>query len=101
MLEAFPATNHHNDYLAVCETVDALGLKGDVRSAKITHILDHEYFAHFIPDADVPAIAEELSGVIAEVITWWLDAGSEREVTLEELTPVIEEHLRGWGSLTS
>lgn len=49
-----------------------------------------------IPGGAVEDISDGLSTLIAEVIAWFLNAGSEREVTLEELGPVIAEHLRGW-----
>lgn len=41
-------------------------------------------------------IAHHLTMVIAEVIQAWIDAGSERDVTLEELFDPIYQHLVGW-----
>jgi hypothetical protein len=55
-----------------------------------------DYRVRMIPYAACGAIAEQLTMVIAEVIQAWIDAGSERDVTLEELTPIIERHLVGW-----
>lgn len=51
-----------------------------------------------IPHQVVTQVAETLTLVIAEILQSWLDAGSEREVTLEELGGVIEDHVRGWSN---
>lgn len=50
----------------------------------------------YIPRAGVEEIAEELTDFIAEVLQGWLDAGSERDVTYEELGPAIQDHVKGW-----
>jgi len=44
----------------------------------------------------VRPIADNITLVVAEILQSWLDAGSERDVTLEELGPVIEDHVRQW-----
>lgn len=49
-----------------------------------------------MPSKHCDDIAEAFTTLIAEAITEWLDVGSEREATLEELGPVIAEHLLGW-----
>lgn len=49
-----------------------------------------------VPSAHVEAISEHLTMIVAEVIQAYIDAGSERDVTLEELGPQISDHLNGW-----
>jgi hypothetical protein len=44
----------------------------------------------------VAAVAEGITSVISEILQAWLDAGSEREATDEEMGPVIESWVRGW-----
>lgn len=56
---------------------------------------DHDR-AIAVPHAHVPAIADAITLVVADILQSWLDAGSERDVTLEELGPVIEGHVYGW-----
>jgi hypothetical protein len=51
-----------------------------------------------IPGEHYKDVAEMVTAVVAEIIQAWLDAGSEREVTLEELGPEIEEHIKGWST---
>lgn len=46
----------------------------------------------------VREVAEGITEVVAEILQAWLDAGSEREVTMEDLGPVIEEHVKGWSN---
>lgn len=55
--------------------------------------LDHP---QAIPHQHVEELAEEITLIVAQIIQSWLDAGSERDVTLEELTEPIAEHLKGW-----
>lgn len=50
----------------------------------------------FIPADGVVHVADEITLVIAEIIQSWLDAGSERDVTMEELGQSIEDHVAGW-----
>ena len=52
--------------------------------------------ALFVPAQHVEAIADEITAVVAEILQAWLDAGSERDVTFEELGPVILDHVKGW-----
>lgn len=54
-----------------------------------------------IPSKYCEAIATQLTMVVAEVIQSWIDAGSERDVTLEELQPEIEKHLIGWSDISA
>jgi len=49
-----------------------------------------------IPAEGAEVIADVLTMFIAEVVQCYINAGSEREVTLEELGPVIEEHIKSW-----
>jgi len=64
--------------------------------------LEHRYptvtidNAPAIPYDSVDALADDLALVLAEILQSWLDAGSERDVTLEELTDPIRQHLLGW-----
>jgi hypothetical protein len=63
--------------------------------------LEHRYprtEGRFIPQNHVEDIAIALQGVIAEVIQAWIDAGSERDVTMEneELFRAIYDELKGW-----
>jgi hypothetical protein len=44
----------------------------------------------------VDAISDYITLVVAEILQAWLDAGSERDVTLEELGPHITDHVKGW-----
>ena len=41
-------------------------------------------------------ISEHLTGFIAEVLQAWLDAGSERDVTLENLYDPIHKEVGSW-----
>lgn len=45
---------------------------------------------------DGSAVADDLTMVVAEILQSWLDAGSEREVTEEEIGPIMRDHCRGW-----
>ena len=47
-----------------------------------------------IEDADEVAGCVTLA--VAQILQVWLDAGSERENTIEELGPAIQEHFRSW-----
>jgi hypothetical protein len=49
-----------------------------------------------IPNDATDAIAEHLTGFIAEVLQSWLDAGSERDVTLENLFDPIHREVASW-----
>lgn len=55
-----------------------------------------EFGPGLIPHTGVEDVAEGLTTLISEALQCWLDAGSEREVTAEELGPQIAEHLKGW-----
>lgn len=52
--------------------------------------------AQGIREDAVDAIADELTSMIAEILQAYLDAGSERDVTHEELGPAIRDHVAGW-----
>src|SRR5215470_5403835 len=56
--------------------------------------------ARMIPADHLDAITEGLVQVIAEVIQVWIDAGSEREVTMENegLFRAIRDELAGWST---
>jgi hypothetical protein len=41
-------------------------------------------------------VAEDITLVVAEILQSWLDAGSERDVTFEDLGPAITDHVKGW-----
>lgn len=49
-----------------------------------------------IPDTHAAAISEEITAVVAQILQSWLNAGSERDVTLEELYDPIAAHISGW-----
>jgi len=49
-----------------------------------------------IPAEAVTTIADTITLIVAEILQSWIDAGSERDVTMEELGPAIEAHVRGW-----
>lgn len=49
-----------------------------------------------IPFEKVEHLGMVLTSIIGEVLQAWLDAGSERDVTSEELTQPITEHVWGW-----
>jgi hypothetical protein len=51
-----------------------------------------------IPAEASEEVAEIITDVVAEILQAWLNAGSERDVTGEELGPVILEHVKGWDS---
>lgn len=61
-------------------------------------VAEGELGCKMIPGEHYEKIAEELTLFLANVLQSWLDAGSERDVTMEELGPVIEEHVRGWST---
>jgi hypothetical protein len=73
-------------------------------SSNIGAILAKEYPAVLMPECGMPtvpvdhaeAIANDITMVVAEILQSWLDAGSERDVTLEILGPAIEDHVRYW-----
>lgn len=51
-----------------------------------------------IPTDKVDAIAEDILTVIAEILQSWINAGSERDVTMENdaLLAALTEEVRGW-----
>jgi len=49
-----------------------------------------------IPDDRADEIADSITLVVAQILQSWLDAGSERENTVEELGDPIREHVRSW-----
>ena len=51
-----------------------------------------------LPAAAVPVLATVLTEIVAEVIQYYIDAGSERDVTHECLGPAIENELWGWSA---
>lgn len=56
----------------------------------------HPAIDRAIPDEAVTPIADAITLVVAEIIQSWINAGSERDNTLEELGPAIEAHVRSW-----
>lgn len=52
-----------------------------------------------IPDPAVPIIAVAVMTLVAEVLQAYIDAGSEREVTMENeiLYSALEGEIGGWG----
>lgn len=57
---------------------------------------DHSAGHPMIPAEAAEPIADTITMVVAEILQAWLDAGSERDVTLEELGPSILAHVRDW-----
>lgn len=55
-----------------------------------------EHIGPCIPQQHVTAIAEELTFIIAHVVASYIDAGSERDAVMENLTPYVEHELRQW-----
>lgn len=49
-----------------------------------------------IPSNYAANIADVLTTVVAEVVQAYIDAGSERDATFEELGPAILDHINGW-----
>lgn len=54
-----------------------------------------------VPSEHLEGIEYVLTATIAEVIQAYIDAGSERDVTHEELGPEILKHLKEWTEETS
>lgn len=52
-----------------------------------------------VPSEHLDAITEEVTLVVAEIIQAWIDAGSERDAVMEELSPHIRNELKGWTEL--
>lgn len=57
-----------------------------------------EHGPRAIPRADVDEISDVITMVVAQILQSWLNAGSERDVTYEELGPEIRTHLIGWAA---
>lgn len=72
-----------NDYLAHREMV-----RNIIRPV-------HEIYPTITSDSSTP-IAEEICYIVAEMLQVWLDAGSERESTMEEIFPAIHDHVASW-----
>jgi molybdopterin biosynthesis enzyme MoaB len=51
-----------------------------------------------IPDDGVKDISAVITLVVAQILQAWLDAGSERDVTIEALNEVIENHVAEWST---
>lgn len=49
-----------------------------------------------IPPGAGEAVADAIVSVVAEILQAWLDAGSEREVTDEQIGECITDHVLGW-----
>jgi hypothetical protein len=54
--------------------------------------------ATMIAAKDVVEIADTITLVVAQILQSWLNAGSERDNTIEELGPAIEDHVRSWAA---
>lgn len=49
-----------------------------------------------MPKEHIDAISELVIDVVCRIEQAWLNAGSERDVTIDNLGPHIEEHMKGW-----
>lgn len=47
---------------------------------------------------DGSKVADDIVLLVAEMLQAWLDAGSEREVTEEEIGEAMRDHCRGWSA---
>lgn len=76
----------------------------DARARDIGRILERNFptvthdGANAIPYHAIQPVAHEITLVVANILQAWLDAGSERDVTLEELYSPIEDHVRDWAA---
>lgn len=52
--------------------------------------------ARLIPHQYTEEVATAITLVVAEILQSWLDAGSERDVTIEELGEPMIAHVFGW-----
>jgi hypothetical protein len=61
--------------------------------------MDDDGPTNCIPDPAVPIIALAVMTLVAEVLQAYIDAGSEREVTMENeiLYSALEGEIGGWG----
>lgn len=50
----------------------------------------------FVPDRAVEPLTDAIVTFAAELLQTYLDAGSERDVTDEDLRPTIEKHVKEW-----
>lgn len=80
--------------------IDAARLIGNELERTYPAVDNPDVGAPAIPAEAVEDITETLQLVIAEVIQAWIDAGSEREVTLEcePLYLALRNHLYGWST---
>jgi hypothetical protein len=82
------------------ETMDYPILRENLRryAQQVGAALENTYPAEnrAIPNYAVDEISEHLTGFIAEVLQTWLDAGSERDVTLENLYDPIRREVASW-----
>jgi hypothetical protein len=58
--------------------------------------LEYRDSASYVPTGGADEIADTITYVVAQILQSWLNAGSERDVTMEELGPAITDHVRGW-----
>ena len=80
----------------ICEHANAIG---DILVRRFPPVVaDGMTDACAIPVEAVWAVSEEISLVVANILQAWLDAGSERENTMEELIGPIEDHIRSWSA---
>jgi hypothetical protein len=49
-----------------------------------------------VPSQHAVFVSNDITAVVAEILQSYLDAGSERDVTIEELGPAIEAHVQSW-----
>lgn len=69
---------------------------GNILAEKYPAVGQDPDYKCYIPEKGVTVVSEVITMMVAEILQSWLDAGSEREVTLEELGSAIEEHVKGW-----
>lgn len=86
--------------------MDTLPNDLDRLAQQVGQQLGNAAILHFPPDGQlvpvtaIDALAEMFQVAIAEAIQSWIDAGSERDVTMEneELFRVIRSELHGWSN---
>lgn len=68
---------------------------GDILSTQYGVVEGYDGFGAIPADKD-EALAEDLTAIIAEILQAWLNAGSEREATMETLFPAMLAEVREW-----
>lgn len=86
------------DNADACQIVGHATMIGDLLEKNHPRVMLDGTGCGAVPKADVKDVAGVITMVVAQILQSWLDAGSERDVTMEELGPVIEEHVDGWAA---